>query len=121
MGICSKNDGRYRARTVAKAFSQIPRTDFQENHAPVVNDTTFHLMLVLKWLLKLCAGQFDFETAFLYGEFEEELWMELPEGYCEYVLELSGMEIRKTRRRILLSSFMWMMVGFLEQRKMSMN
>ncbi len=43
-----KDDGRFRARTVAKGFSQIPGKDFQENHAPVVNDTTFHLSLDLK-------------------------------------------------------------------------
>jgi Reverse transcriptase (RNA-dependent DNA polymerase) len=35
-----KDDGRYRARCVAKAFSQIHGKDFQENHAPVVSDTT---------------------------------------------------------------------------------
>ena len=35
-----KDDDRYRARTVAKGFSQIPGKDFQENHAPVVCDTT---------------------------------------------------------------------------------
>ena len=85
-----KDDGRYRARTVAKGFSQIPGKDFQENHAPVVNDTTFHLMLVLKLLLKLYAGQFDIETAFLYGDLDEELWMELPEGYCEFIKEVYG-------------------------------
>jgi Reverse transcriptase (RNA-dependent DNA polymerase) len=60
-----KDDGRYRARTVAKGFSQVPGKDFQENLAPVVNDTTFHIMLVLKILLQLYAGQFDIETAFL--------------------------------------------------------
>lgn len=43
-----KDDGRYRARTVAKGFSQIPGKDFQENHAPVVHDTTFHMILVIK-------------------------------------------------------------------------
>ena len=40
-----KDDGRYRARTVAKGFTQIPGKDFQENHSPVVNDTTFHTIL----------------------------------------------------------------------------
>ena len=33
-----KDDGRFRARTVAKGYNQIPGKDFQENHAPVVND-----------------------------------------------------------------------------------
>jgi Reverse transcriptase (RNA-dependent DNA polymerase) len=40
--FAQKDDGRYRARTVAKGFSQVPGKDFQENHAPVVNDATFH-------------------------------------------------------------------------------
>jgi Reverse transcriptase (RNA-dependent DNA polymerase) len=97
-----KDDGRYRARTVAKGFSQVPGKDFQENHAPVVNDTTFHLMLVLKVLLNLYAGQFDIETAFLYGDLEEELWMQLPEGYCEYVLETYGLVISPETHCLLL-------------------
>jgi hypothetical protein len=44
--------------------------------------------LVLKILLKLHAGQFDIETAFLYGDLEEELRMELPDGYIDYIQEL---------------------------------
>ena len=75
-----KDDGRFRARTVAKGFSQIAGKDFQENFAPVINDTSFHLVLAIKALLGLHAGQFDIETAFLYGDLEEELWMSLPDG-----------------------------------------
>ena len=82
--LARKDDGRYRARCVAKGFSQIPGKDFQENHAPVVADTTIHLILAIKILNKLSAGQFDIETAFLYGNLEEELWMELPEGYSRF-------------------------------------
>jgi hypothetical protein len=88
-----KDDGRYRARTVAKGFSQVPGKDFQENFAPVINDTTFHLVLALKALMNLKAGQFDIETAFLYGDLEEEIWMQLPEGYSEYVYETKGVKI----------------------------
>jgi Reverse transcriptase (RNA-dependent DNA polymerase) len=58
-----KDDGRYRARTVAKGFSHIPGQYFQED------DTTFHLSLVLKLLFGLQSKQFDVETAFLYGTF----------------------------------------------------
>jgi hypothetical protein len=78
----------FRARTVAKGFTQIPGKDFQENHSPVINDTTFHTILVSKILLKLQAGQFDIETAFLYGELEEKLWMDLPEAYITYIQDL---------------------------------
>jgi hypothetical protein len=87
--FAQKDDGRFHARTVAKGFTQIPGNDFQENHSPVVNDTTFHTLLVLKILLKLEAGQFDIETAFLYGELEEKLCMELPEGYTKYIQDLT--------------------------------
>jgi Reverse transcriptase (RNA-dependent DNA polymerase) len=75
-----KDDGRYRARTVAKGFSQIPGQDFQENHAPVINDTTFHLIFVLKLLFGLKSKQFDIETAFLYGTLEEEIYMQCSDG-----------------------------------------
>jgi hypothetical protein len=42
-------------------------------------------VLAIKALLGLHAGQFDIETAFLYGELEEELWMSLPDGYDDYL------------------------------------
>jgi len=91
-----KDDGRYRARTVAKGFSQVPGKDFQENFAPVINDTTFHMMLTLKKLMNLEAGQFDIETAFLYGTLDEELWMTFPDGYEEYVFEKHKKQIDTT-------------------------
>jgi hypothetical protein len=45
---------------------------------------TFHLILALNFLFKLDAGQFDIETAFLYGDLQEEIWMTFPDGYTEY-------------------------------------
>jgi Reverse transcriptase (RNA-dependent DNA polymerase) len=54
-----KDDGRYRARTLAKGFSQIPGQYFQENHAPVINDTKYHLILVLKLLFGLKSKYWD--------------------------------------------------------------
>jgi hypothetical protein len=83
-----KDNGTYRARTVAKGYDQVPGKDFQENHAPVVNDTTFRITLILKILLELESEQFDVETAFLYGDLDEEIWMEFPEGYVDYLQEV---------------------------------
>jgi hypothetical protein len=53
----------------------------------VLHDTIFHTILVLKFLIKLESGQFDIETAFLYGELGESLWMVFPEGYTEFLEE----------------------------------
>jgi Reverse transcriptase (RNA-dependent DNA polymerase) len=80
-----KDDGRYLARTVAKGFIQIPGQYFQENHAPVINDTTFHLILVLKLLFGLKSKQFDNETAFLYGTLEDEIYVQFSDGYERYL------------------------------------
>jgi hypothetical protein len=85
--VCQQEGIRYRSSCVAKGFSQIPGKDFQENHAPLVSDTTFHLLMVFKIMLKLEARQFDLEKAFLYGKLEEDLWMAIPEGYLRYVKE----------------------------------
>jgi Reverse transcriptase (RNA-dependent DNA polymerase) len=108
--LARKDDGRYRARCVAKGFSQIPGKDFQENHAPVVSDTTLHLLMVIKTMLKLEAGQFDIETAFLYGELEEELWMEIPEGYPKYLLEIHNKVIDPKTHCLLLTKAIYGLV-----------
>ena len=84
MGNAKKADGRYGASCVAKS---IPEKDFQENHEPVVSDTTLNLLLAIKTAFKLSSGQFEIEAAFLYGEFGEEQWMAIPDGYAEYVKE----------------------------------
>jgi hypothetical protein len=85
--LARKDDGFYQAKCVDKGFSQIPGIKFQENHAPVVSDTTLHLLMVIKTMLKLETGQFDIETAFLYGKLEEDLWMAIPKGYGRYIKE----------------------------------
>jgi hypothetical protein len=80
-----KDDGTYRARTVAKGYNQIPGQDFTHNFAPVVNDVSMRIALTYKLLMNLDSRQFDVETAFLYGDLEEEIYMEFPEGYTEYL------------------------------------
>lgn len=79
-----KPDGkidRYKARLVAKGFSQIPNIDFKETYAPVASMNTIRLFLAVANQKQLDIVQFDIKTAFLYGELEEELYMEQPEEY----------------------------------------
>ena len=87
--ICSKwvfkekRDGRFRARLVCLGYSQIPGVDFSNNYAPVTNDITFRVIMVLRLIYNLHAVLLDVETAFLYGKLEEEIYMEIQTGYKE--------------------------------------
>ena len=55
--------------------------DFTESHSPVANDTTIRAVLAHATLESWVAKQIDVETAFLYGELEEEIYLAKPEGY----------------------------------------
>lgn len=72
---------RYKARFVAKGFSQKYGEDFEETYAPVVSMTSFRMILsicaVNGWMLK----QWDVVTAFLNAKLQEEIYVRQPEGY----------------------------------------
>jgi hypothetical protein len=93
MGICSRRRWTLQRTLCCQRFSQIPGKEFQENHAPVISDTTKHLLMVIKTRLKLEAGQVDIETAFLNGKLEEDLWMVIPDGYPKYFQEKYGKQL----------------------------
>jgi hypothetical protein len=82
-----KRDGRHRARLVALGYSQIPGVDYTDNFAPVANDVTFRVALVRLMQENLSYMQMDVQTAFLYGELTEEIYMEAPTGLHEVYQE----------------------------------
>ena len=75
-----KGNGVYRARLCAIGYTQVPGIDHGFAFAPVVGETTFRLVLVIGlfngWIMEIV----DVETAFLYGDLEEEIFMRIPEG-----------------------------------------
>lgn len=74
---------RYRARLVARGFSQVYGLDYNETYAPVVNMVSVRMLFAYASIAQLEIGQFDVKTAFLYGDLEETIYMEQPEGFCE--------------------------------------
>lgn len=74
---------RYRARLVARGFSQIEGIDYHETYAPVVNTTVVRLLFAYAAKESLKMAQFDVKTAFLYGYLDETIYMEQPEGFVE--------------------------------------
>ena len=78
-----KRDSTYRARLVALGYSQIPGVDYTDNFAPVAHDVSFRIALARMMVEKLDSLVMDVETAFLYGDIEEEIFMKSPVGMEE--------------------------------------
>ena len=57
--------------------------DYTENFAPVVHDVSFRIALARMIVEKLDSLVMDVETAFLYGEIDEEIFMKSPVGMEE--------------------------------------
>lgn len=72
---------RFKARLVARRFSQIEMVDFFEIYAPVVKFTSVRVILALVAVRDMELHQMDVVTAFLNGDLEEEVYMEQPRGF----------------------------------------
>ena len=72
---------RYRARLVAKGFSQIQGIDYNETFAPVARHDTLRLLLAFAATFDFEVHGIDIKSAYLHGELEEEIYMVQPEGF----------------------------------------
>ena len=64
-------------------YSRIPGADYTDNFAPVAHDVSFRIALAMMMVEKLDSLVMDVETAFLYGEIDEEIFMKSPVGMEE--------------------------------------
>jgi hypothetical protein len=78
-----KEDGRYKARLVARGFEQKKGLTFEETYSPVVSNAALRLIFGIAASKNFHMMQFDIKTAFLYGEVDEDIFMSLPEGFEE--------------------------------------
>jgi hypothetical protein len=76
---------------VACGCSHVPGIYFIESFAPVLNDVSFRIMLIKKLVWDMTCSVVDIETAFLHGDLDEEIYMEVPKG----------LEIRHNKKMML--------------------
>jgi hypothetical protein len=80
---------KYKARLVARGFQQIKGLDFTETFASTTTPPTWRILLALAAVFDWEIEQIDFIGAFLNGILEEEIYMEVPEGFQSYYNQAS--------------------------------
>ena len=82
-----------KSRLVVQGFAQREGVDYEETYAPVAKVTTFRLMLALSKVLDLKIHQLDVDSAFLYADLDEDVFIKPPPGmsvragYCLKLLK----------------------------------
>jgi hypothetical protein len=72
---------KYKARPVAKGYTQKEGEDFFDSYSPVALLTTIRVLLSLTASHGLLVHQMDIKIAFLNGELEEKIYMDQPDGF----------------------------------------
>lgn len=86
---------RYRARLVAKGFTQREGVDYKETYSPVLRYSTLRLLFALSVKLNFNITHLDVTTAFLNGFLDENVYMQLPPN-----LECKANSVLKLKRAI---------------------
>jgi hypothetical protein len=72
---------KYKARFVARGFSQKKGIDYEETFAPVARYTSIRTIIALAAKMKWKLDQIYVKTTFLNGVIEEEVYIEKPQGF----------------------------------------
>ncbi|GKV22140.1 hypothetical protein SLEP1_g32031 [Rubroshorea leprosula] len=72
---------RFKARLIARGFTQVPGVDFDETFSPVLKPTTLRLVIALATTFGWPLRQLDVKNAFLHGKLKETIYMSQPPGF----------------------------------------
>ena len=75
---------KHKARFVARGFSQVEGIDYDETFAPVARYASIKTVMAIVSEMGWKIHKMDVKTAFLNGIFEEEVYIEQPQGFEVY-------------------------------------
>ena len=98
---------RYKAKHVAKGYTQTYGVDYQETFGPVVKMNTVRVLLSLATQFVCDLQQFDVKNAFLHGELEEEIYMDLPPGFYMHLKRKKVCKLKKALYKLKQTPWVW--------------
>ena len=98
---------KYKARVVAKGFSQVEGVDYDQTFSPTVRFESIRQMVALGTAKSMEMHQMDVTTAFLYAPLEEDIYMEQPEGTVQKGDERKVMRLLKCLYGLKQSPRQW--------------
>jgi hypothetical protein len=75
-----KRDGTRKSRWVVRDFEQVKGIDYQETFTTIARAESYRVLLTIATLLDWDIEQIDIDTAFLYGDIDSEIYVEIPSG-----------------------------------------
>ncbi|KAF7174279.1 hypothetical protein CNMCM6106_008468 [Aspergillus hiratsukae] len=75
---------RFKARLVARGFSQREGLDFEDTFAPVIRLESLRILFAIAAIYGLTAHLLDATNAFVGSKVDKEMYMELPEGLDDH-------------------------------------
>jgi len=98
---------RYKARLVAKGYSQTYGIDYDETFAPVAKMTTVRTLISCAANLEWPLYQLDVKNAFLHGDLQEEVYMEIPPGFDTAQTKGKALRLKKSLYGLKQSPRAW--------------
>ena len=98
---------KYKARVVAKGFSQVEGIDYDQTFSPTVRFESIRQLVAMGASSGMRMHQMDVTTAFLYAPLEETVYMEQPEGTVEEGNEGKVMRLLKCLYGLKQSPRQW--------------
>ena len=74
---------KYKARYVARGFSQIPGIDYYDTYAPTTRLTSVRMLMQISVQYDLIVHQMDVKTAYLNANIDADIFIEQPKGFEE--------------------------------------
>ena len=98
---------RYKARLVARGFSQVEGVDFNETFAPVAKFSTIRCIVALGAAMDMEIHQMDVKTAFLNPKLEEVIYLDQPQGFVQEGKEHLKCKLKKALPGLKQSGRAW--------------